>query len=225
MARVLVVDARRTVAEALAVRLTDEEDFSFAAAVTSVERAVVALGQLEPHVAVVALALAGESGLDVLHAISEHHPAVRCVLLADGYDGAATAAALRLGARAVVSMREPTSRLVDVVRGVLCGETHVPPWVLTDVIQELVTEREPSEWSARVNRLTERELEVLRHMVAGEDRVCTAEALYLSVNTVRTHVKNVLAKLEVHSTLEAVSVALRAGIRPPVASTSGASSA
>ena len=69
-------------------------------------------------------------------------------------------------------------------------------------------------WQEKVDRLTQREREVLELMVAGLDRAAIAERLYLSINTVRTHSKNILAKLGVHSSLEAVSVALRAGMRP-----------
>ena len=72
----------------------------------------------------------------------------------------------------------------------------------------------PTEWEQLVDGLTRREHEVLELMVAGFDRPSIARQLEISLNTVRTHTKNILAKLGVHSSLEAVSVALRAGVRP-----------
>ena len=72
----------------------------------------------------------------------------------------------------------------------------------------------PTEWQALVAGLTTREQEVLDLMVAGFDRPSIARQLGISVNTARTHSKNILGKLGVHSSLEAVSVALRAGMRP-----------
>jgi DNA-binding CsgD family transcriptional regulator len=65
--------------------------------------------------------------------------------------------------------------------------------------------------SAALDALTPREAEVLRCVAAGIPRVAVAERLYLSPHTVRTHLRNVLTKLAVHSTLAAVAVARRAG--------------
>lgn len=72
-----------------------------------------------------------------------------------------------------------------------------------------------SEWEELVAGLSAREYAVLELMVAGLDRREIAEELTISLNTVRTHVKNILARLGVHASLEAVSLALRAGVRPP----------
>ena len=73
----------------------------------------------------------------------------------------------------------------------------------------------PTVWVELVDCLSDRERDVLALMVAGLDRRQIADELMISFNTVRTHVKHVLSKLGAHSTVEAISVALRAGIRPP----------
>ena len=70
-----------------------------------------------------------------------------------------------------------------------------------------------------VARLTVREREVLGLLVAGLDRSAIGAPLFLSPNTVRTHIQNVLRKLEVHSSIEAVGLALRHGVRPPTPDT------
>jgi DNA-binding NarL/FixJ family response regulator len=79
------------------------------------------------------------------------------------------------------------------------------------VLAELCAEERQSEDDERLARLTPRERDVLACMMAGLDRARIARRMVLSTNTVRTHTQNVFAKLDVHSTLEAVSVALRAG--------------
>ena len=71
-----------------------------------------------------------------------------------------------------------------------------------------------NDWEGLIETLSAREYAVLELMVAGLDRRAIAEELTISLNTVRTHVKNILAKLGVHASLEAVSFALRAGVRP-----------
>jgi DNA-binding CsgD family transcriptional regulator len=74
--------------------------------------------------------------------------------------------------------------------------------------------RQQADVAQRLNLLSTREVDILRLMVEGQSRVQIARTLYLSVNTVRSHVRSVLRKQEVHSSLEAVSIALRAGMRP-----------
>ena len=95
----------------------------------------------------------------------------------------------------------------------------MPPRLLTAVFDEIRSRRSESLQDERMGRLTEREREVLRCMMLGFDRARIAAELIVSINTVRTHTQNILSKLEVHSSVEAVSVALRAGfpVAAPVA--------
>jgi DNA-binding NarL/FixJ family response regulator len=191
---VLVVDHHRVVADAIATRLRLESDVDRVSTAGSTDEALRAAEWLRPAVITIDLELGPDN------------------------DWETAASAVRAGALGLVFKDAPADELVSAVRGVAAGEARIPPKVLTAVLRAL---REPtprhSEWDARVARLTRREREVLHHMVAGHDRATTARDLYVSVNTVRTHAKNILAKLEVHSTLEAVGVALNAGMRPPAA--------
>src|SRR4029077_13386888 len=85
---------------------------------------------------------------------------------------------------------------------------------LHELLPLLASPPKRSESDERLGKLSQREVEVLRHMMAGEDRAAIARGLFVSVNTVRTHARNILTKLEVHSSLEAVRVGLEAGLRP-----------
>jgi DNA-binding NarL/FixJ family response regulator len=101
--------------------------------------------------------------------------------------------------------------MVRAILGAVRGESWIPPRLLTGVLEEFRSRRAELDHDYRVQRLTQREREVLRYMMAGFGRARIAEELILSINTVRTHAQNILWKLEVHSSLEAVSVALQAG--------------
>ncbi|MFR9673472.1 LuxR C-terminal-related transcriptional regulator [Streptomyces sp. TR06-5] len=153
-------------------------------------------------------------GIALVAALRREFPALRAVVLAERDDAARASAALRAGACGWVAKDCGLSRLLDVVRGVVKGETHVPPLLLTEVLDELTASRSRSESEQLVQSLTPRELEVLRCMVAGWGRGAVAERLFLSPHTVRTHMQNVLGKLGVHSTLAAVALARRAGVPP-----------
>jgi DNA-binding NarL/FixJ family response regulator len=157
----------------------------------------------------------GPGGIVLLARMRAAHPGLRTVVLAERDDPAVAAAALQAGACGWVAKDSSLSRLLHVVRGVLKGETHLPPLLLTGVLEELTSTREHRTESERlVHSLTPREYEVLRCMVAGLGRKAVAERLYLSPHTVRTHMQNVLGKLGVHSTLAAVALARRAGVPP-----------
>ncbi len=154
-------------------------------------------------------------GIALLARVCRTHPELRAVVLAAEDDPRRAVRALQAGACGWVAKDSSLSRLLVVVRGVLNGETHLPPALLTGVVRELTAARRDRTESERlVETLTPREEEVLRCMVAGLGRQAVAERLYLSPHTVRTHMQNVLGKLGVHSTLAAVAVARRAGVNP-----------
>ncbi|MFD1828490.1 MULTISPECIES: response regulator transcription factor [Streptomyces] len=242
--RVLVVDDHRIFAESLAAALAVEQDVDVAAAgslpaaLRALERAAAEgrrfdvlladaeLGGMGPEVpdavrrpgfprAPGAEEPAAPGGMPLVARVHAAHPGIRTVVLAERDDPARAAAALQAGASGWVAKDCSLSRLLQVVRGVLRDETHLPPALLTEVLRELTAARRHRTESERlVESLTPREHEVLRCMVAGLGRKAVAERLYLSPHTVRTHMQNVLGKLGVHSTLAAVALARRAGVCP-----------
>ncbi|MEV7544955.1 response regulator transcription factor [Streptomyces sp. NPDC089915] len=154
-------------------------------------------------------------GIALVAGVRTAHPGVRTVVLAERDDARRAALALQAGASGWVAKDCSLSRLLAVIRGVLREETHLPPALLTGVLRELTAARKHRTDSERlVESLTPREHEVLRCMVAGLGRKDVAARLFLSPHTVRTHMQNVLGKLGVHSTLAAVALARRAGVRP-----------
>ncbi|WP_410538245.1 DNA-binding response regulator [Streptomyces sp. KL2] len=238
--RVLVVDDHRIFAESLAAALAVEQDVEVAAAgsgpaaLRALERAAADgrrfdvllidadLGGAPPDAGeapvpdpATADAPAAAGGIALVSRVHGDHPEVRTVVLAERDDPRRAAAALQAGASGWVAKDCSLSRLLQVVRGVLRGETHLPPALLTGVLRELTaTRRHRTESERLVESLTPREHEVLRCMVAGLGRKAVAERLYLSPHTVRTHMQNVLGKLGVHSTLAAVALARKAGVGP-----------
>ena len=105
--------------------------------------------------------------------------------------------------------------MVRAVRGAANGETWIPPRLLTAVLAELQATHRTDGEDVRLRRLTDRERQVLACMMGGLDRARIANEMILSINTVRTHTQNILTKLEVHSSLEAVGLALQLGFRTP----------
>ncbi|MDP9483523.1 MAG: LuxR C-terminal-related transcriptional regulator, partial [Chloroflexota bacterium] len=98
------------------------------------------------------------------------------------------------------------------VRRAAAGELVMPERDLAPVLEQLRGERIRSQADSLLRRLTPREMEILRALAAGETGLQTAERLGISALTVQSHVKSILAKLGVHSKIEAVTLAWRYGL-------------
>ncbi|HEX6498158.1 MAG TPA: response regulator transcription factor [Micromonosporaceae bacterium] len=208
---VLLVDDHPVFAEALAARLGSEPDLAVVPVAHSVRQALAELARSRPAVIVLDFALGAESGLTLLDRVRAEYPDIRAVVLSAVDSVDAVVEAVRRGARAWLPKSVDVGQLVDVVRGVARGEAWLAPALLGPVLTRLTgPERvEPD----RLAVLTSREREVLQCLVDGLPRETIARRLYLSGNTVRTHVQRLLAKLDCHSVLEAVAVAQRSGMR------------
>jgi len=114
---------------------------------------------------------------------------------------------VRAGTAAWVRKDESLNHLLHVMRGVVEGETWLPRAEMGAVLRLLLEDRERQRESDRLlAALTPREREILSCLADGAGRHDVAERLHLSANTVRTHLQNLMAKLGVHSTLEAVAL-------------------
>lgn len=213
--RILIVDDQLAFAEAISVLLTQEDDFAVVATVTTSGAAEDAMRRFQPDVALVDVELGEESGIELAIRLRELGPELQVLMVSCHQDAETICAAIRAGASGFVTKECAATDLVRAVRSLARHESWIPPRLLTSVLKELQESvSRPTLEEARVDRLSKREREVLSLMVCGLDRSSIARRLYLSANTVRTHTQNVLSKLEVHSSLEAVSLAMRAGVRP-----------
>lgn len=213
--RVLIVDDKRAFAEAVAVLIDIESDLSVVGIVGTGAEAEHAIALHRPEVVLVDVELNGESGIALTGRILAEDPSIHVLIVSGHYDSETICAAIRAGAAGFVAKDSAAQDLVKAIRGVVRGEAWIAARHLTGVLEAFRQHPAPANPDeTRLNRLSKRELEVLTLMVRGLDRAGIARRLYLSTNTVRTHTQNVLSKLEVHSSLEAVSLALRAGVRP-----------
>lgn len=213
---VVVVETQAVLADALATALGLEVDIEVVHAGTSLERAEAVVGLLDADVTVVDLDAQG--ALTTIQRLHESWPAMGIVGICDQADARLVADALRCGVRGIARRSESVGRLVAIVHGVAAGEAWVPPRLLRLLIDELLTQpEERSPEAALMARLTPRERDVLDHLVEGRSRPEIARLMYVSPNTVRTHVNNVLRKLGVHSSVAAVALARRARQRTPSA--------
>jgi two-component system NarL family response regulator len=213
--RVLVVDRERIVAQAIARSLAAEAGFAVVGQASSTTEAVRTTLATRPDVVVLDETVAEPSLGDVMERLRAGNPMVKLVVTSPQSHAHVACECVRAGASAFVMKVANLDEMVRAVRGAVSGETWIPPRLLTAVLAELQSTQRTRGEDARLRRLTDRERQVLGCMMGGLDRARIADEMILSINTVRTHTQNILTKLEVHSSLEAVGLALQLGFRTP----------
>ncbi|MEZ5235816.1 MAG: LuxR C-terminal-related transcriptional regulator [Acidimicrobiia bacterium] len=216
--RVFLVDDHELFLDALARRLEVEPTIALVGRATNVTEARRAIGRVAVDVLVVDAQLDNESGIELVGQALRDRMAPAAVVVTAHDNVELAAQAVRSGARGFVTKVDHIDELVETVSAVHRGETRLPNRLLAGILEELQrASREDDELVRRLEMLTDREREVLAMLASGADRQAIARSLFISAHTVRTHVQRILTKLNVHSQLEAVSVALRAGLQhePP----------
>jgi len=211
--RLVICDRHRLVADSLAAVLV-QRGVEAAAVATSAEEALAAVAANQPDLCLVAASLPARGGLGVLRAMGERHPQVKVVLLVGTSDAVLESAAIEGGAAGLILKDQHVEDILHALARVKSGERVFDSRLLGAVVRPLCRARDRNRlWDA----LTMREQEVLMRMMEGECTRQIARSLAISVNTARTHVENVLAKMGVHSRLEATVVAARSGLPGPYA--------
>ena len=215
---VLVVDDHRMIAEALRIRLmsTAPPDRAFGPVTTaySLEMARVALHSSSPELVLLDFRLGQECGLDLFPDISSLETPPVTVILAAGADTGQVIEGL-CHAAGWVSKTTPFHGLLTAIDATIAGRTYVSPELLGPVIDELL--HEAGRLTAPptfLDSISPRERQVLRCLVGGMTRQEVASYLFISANTVRTHVQNLLRHAEVHSTLALIAAARDLGVAP-----------
>lgn len=205
---ILVVDDHEIMREGL-VRILEEADEGWrAVAAGNGFDALRVLGQQSIQLAIVDLGMPGMGGLELIKRVRANHPAVAVLVLSMYAEEAYALRAFRAGARGYVTKDAAGRELVAAVRKVAAGGAYVAPALAESFFLHLHGDTAP----ARHGRLSDRELEVMRRLVAGERLTDIAGALHLSVKTVSTHKARILDKLELPSLAALVRYGLQQGL-------------
>ncbi len=177
-------------------------------------RAVAEAERHRPDVALLSANLQHCDGFSATALIRSRVPTCRVVILAGNRDNVALARSVEAGASGYLPEDCPLTEVIAAIHAVHRGDVLIPPNMLGDLIERLAGRHNGREEARRlVSSLTRREREILALLAHGADNDVMAEELYISPQTARTHVQNVLAKLGVHSRLEAATFVNRHGLR------------
>lgn len=210
--RILLLDDHQMLVEALAARLGAEPDLVVdSRGPTGVETAVAHAVRARPDVVVLEVSPLDDERRELILALRRRLPRTHVVALSADEDPRTAGEVALLGAEGWVSKEADVGELVAMIRGAAHGRGWFPPAQLAAVLDRLRADARGARREGPLDRLTDREREILAAMARGESAATLAEHLRLSAHTVRSHIGNLYAKLGVHSRLEAVALARSAG--------------
>ena len=206
---VLVVDDHDLVRQGVRAFLSTQPDLQIVGEAASGEAAIRLVAEHIPDVVLMDLAMPGMNGVEATRAVKAISPRTQVIVLTSYHEDDNIFPALRAGALSYTLKDIRSSDLADVIRKAAQGESVLHPRVATRVIQE-VRAAKPAV-PAAFAELTERELDVLRLLAAGQSNTAIAEQLVLSEKTVKGHVSNILGKLQMADRTRAAVFAWQQG--------------
>jgi DNA-binding NarL/FixJ family response regulator len=206
--RLLILVAESTFADVLGARLETEEDLEVVAALYARAPAPQLFTGGRADVVLLDGDFADDAAFGLCEELSQRGDGMYVILLSRSSEPERIVRGIEAGAVGWVRKDESLDRLIDVIRGVARGETWLPADDTGKVLQLLLRRPDPEarDGSHLLAALTPREREVLACLAEGTGRREMAEQLHMSRNTLRTHLQNLMAKLGVHSALEAVAL-------------------
>jgi len=206
--RLLILVQEHAFADVLATRLEAEPDLEIVAALHTRAPSPHLFTGSRADVVLLDADFPDNAAFDLCRALSQRGELPRIILLSQTSDPKRIVRGIAAGAGGWVRKDESLDRLIEVIHGVARGETWLPPSDTGKVLRLLLDRPDPGQNgnSELLAVLTQREREVLVCLADGTGRRDMAEHLNMSPNTVRTHLQNLMAKLGVHSALEAVAL-------------------
>ena len=207
--RVLVVDDQELFRRGLIMLLGGDIDIEVvgeaADGITATELAITTA----PDVILLDVRMPRRTGVEACRAIKEAVPATKIIMLTVSDEEADLYESVKNGAAGYLLKDSSIEEVAQAIRVVNEGQSLISPSMAVKLIDEFKQMSKPEREQGPALRLTERELEVLRLVAKGLNNREVAKELFISENTVKNHVRNILEKLQLHSRMEAVMYAMR----------------
>lgn len=214
--RVLIVDDHALYRRGLQTVLATEEGIEVVGEAADGVEAVDQAEETMPDVIVMDVGMPKRGGIDACRVIKQRVPSVRILMLTSSDDESNLFEAVRAGANGYLLKDVPPEEVATGIRGVFHGQSLLSPMMASKLLTEFAqisqraeaAEPNPSP-GLELPRLTERELGILKEVARGKLNREIAADLFISENTVRNHIRNILDKLQMHSRMEAAMYAVR----------------
>ncbi len=201
MIRVLAVDDHALLRDGIAALIGNQSDMELVGEASNGREAIEAFRQHHPDVTLMDLQMPEMGGIDALSAIRGEFPEARIIVLSTYAGDVQVFRALKAGARAFLLKGLLRKELLETIRAVHSGQKRLPPEIAAEIAEH-----------ATDDSLTPREIDVLRLIAGGNANKEIAAQLSLTEETVKGHVKNILAKLDANDRTHAVTIGLKRGV-------------
>lgn len=201
--RIVLVDDHPMVRERLADIINREEDLEVCGEAEGRTDALSVIATRHPHLAIIDLSLKDAFGLELIHDLHVSHPKLLLLVLTMHESPLYAERALRAGASGYLTKRDATTRILPAIRQVLRGETY-----LSESLAGRVAGKFAQGKSQSVEKLSDREIDVLRRLGLGQNTRDIADALHLDVRTVETYRARIKLKLDLKDAFDLLRFAL-----------------
>ena len=211
--RIILADEHSLLREAVRATLERESDLDVVAMAADGPSTLAEADRHRPEIVVLTVTLPNGGGLHTTTLIRDRIPETRVVFLGEDGDHSGLVEALLAGASGYLTKNCALPDLIHATRTVASGQTYIAPDMLGPLIESMIRRGRQRQDNLRLlARLTPREREVLALLSAGGDNASIAQHLFISPQTARTHIQNVLTKLGLHSRLAAAAFAMQDGV-------------
>lgn len=210
--RVLLADDHTIVRAGIKALLEKQSDIEVVGETADGKETLRQVEFIQPDVVVMDIAMPNMNGLEATAAISQKFPQVKVLALTMHEEEEYFFEVLRAGAQGYVLKDAAPAELVSAIRSVNEGRPFLTPRVTRLLVDDYLKRVESGDRSTDRNGLTDRELEVLKLIAAGNTNQEIAEMLHLSINTVQVHRSHIMDKLDLHNRTELIKYALRRGL-------------
>lgn len=207
--RVLVVDDQELFRRGLTMLLAAEPGIDVVGEAGDGDDGAALAESVAPDVVLLDIRMPKRSGLEACSTIKQTVPSAKIIMLTVSDEEADLYEAVKSGASGYLLKDSSIEEVSQAVRVVADGQSLISPSMAVKLIDEFKQMSRPERENPGGLRLTERELEVLRLVARGLNNREVAKQLFISENTVKNHVRNILEKLQLHSRMEAVMYAVR----------------
>jgi len=210
----MIVDDHALFRRGLEMVLDEEGDIELVGLASDGTEAVEKAAESLPDVVLMDIRMPRSSGIEACRAMKEAAPSAKIVILTISDEEEDLFEAIRAGASGYLLKDIPLDEVADTVRAVYGGQSLINPSMAGKLLTEFATlakreaDTDPTQ-EVPAPRLTEREMQVPKLVARGMNNRDIAKELFISENTVNNHVRNILEKLQIHSRMEAVMVAVR----------------
>jgi two-component system NarL family response regulator len=209
--RVLVCDDHALFRRGLQMVLEQEPDLELVGEASDGVEAVEKAQELMPDVVLMDVRMPRRSGIEAAGDIKDMLPHVKILMLTISDEEADLYEAIKAGASGYLLKEIPIDEVAEAIRSVWAGQSRISPSMASKLLTEFAAMSKASSEKPQVPapRLTDREMEVLKLVAQGLNNRDIAKRLFISENTVKNHIRNILEKLHLHSRMEAVVYAVR----------------